>query len=155
MGKSVVIGGAFDLLHKGHKALISKAFELGDEVYIGLTSDEMARQKNPGARDYEDRKRDLERFLKTLPEKPYSIFEIQDPFSGAVRPGLHAIVVSPESRPNAERINELRKEAGFPLLEIVEIPFTLAQDGEPISDARIKRGEIDREGNTLNKSIQP
>ncbi|MEK6911713.1 MAG: adenylyltransferase/cytidyltransferase family protein, partial [Candidatus Thermoplasmatota archaeon] len=38
------MGGTFDILHVGHKALLDAAFALGGEVFIGLTTDAMARQ---------------------------------------------------------------------------------------------------------------
>ena len=38
----VATGGTFDEIHDGHLALISKAFEVGKKVIIGVTSDEFA-----------------------------------------------------------------------------------------------------------------
>jgi len=46
MYKTIAIAGTFDLLHKGHRSFISRAFELGEKVIIGLTSDEMAQRKS-------------------------------------------------------------------------------------------------------------
>lgn len=36
------VAGTFSVLHDGHRALIAKAFEVGDEVLVGITSDAMA-----------------------------------------------------------------------------------------------------------------
>ena len=38
--KRVATGGTFDHIHAGHRQLLEKSFEAGDEVIIGLTSDE-------------------------------------------------------------------------------------------------------------------
>jgi pantetheine-phosphate adenylyltransferase len=46
--KVVAVGGTFDELHKGHKALLLKAFEVGEQVLIGLCTDEfVAKMKKP------------------------------------------------------------------------------------------------------------
>ena len=34
----VAVGGTFDKFHYGHRKLIGKAFEIGEEVEIGVTS---------------------------------------------------------------------------------------------------------------------
>ena len=42
----VAMGGTFDIIHKGHIELLSKAFSISsNHVIIGLTSDELAVKK--------------------------------------------------------------------------------------------------------------
>ena len=41
---AVLVGGTFDEFHKGHKALIMKAFEVGNRVILGLSSDHLAKE---------------------------------------------------------------------------------------------------------------
>ena len=41
----VAMGGTFDIVHKGHMALLSKAFSISSNVIIGLVSDELAAKK--------------------------------------------------------------------------------------------------------------
>ena len=36
----VAVGGTFDKFHDGHKKLLSTAFEIGNQIEIGVTSDE-------------------------------------------------------------------------------------------------------------------
>lgn len=36
----VAVGGTFDKFHEGHRLLIEKAFQIGENVLIGVTSDE-------------------------------------------------------------------------------------------------------------------
>jgi pantetheine-phosphate adenylyltransferase len=41
--KVAAVGGTFDELHKGHRALLMKAFEVGEKVLIGLCLDEFVK----------------------------------------------------------------------------------------------------------------
>jgi pantetheine-phosphate adenylyltransferase len=143
--KKVAVGGSFDVLHRGHEALLNVAFDAGEFVLIGLTSSEMV-TKDVAA--YEKRKRALEDFLKN--KGGYDIVELNDPLGpAATDESIEAIVVSDETRPGALEINETRKKNGLKTLEIISIPLVLADDQKPISSTRIKRGEIDKEGRIL------
>ncbi|ODS39487.1 MAG: hypothetical protein A7316_05430 [Candidatus Altiarchaeales archaeon WOR_SM1_86-2] len=49
MFDKVVIGGTFNTLHRGHKAVLDTGFEVGKTVVIGLTSDDFANRIDPYA----------------------------------------------------------------------------------------------------------
>lgn len=137
----VCVGGTFDILHAGHVALLEKAFEIGDEVVVGLSSDELVQRSGKRAGNYQKRKEGLERFLRDRGWHA-SIEPIHDIYGTAMGEEFDAIVVSPETAVNAAKINEMRVRRGIKLLRIVEVPYVLAQDGIPLSTSRIKRGEI-------------
>ncbi len=142
--KRVVVGGTFDSFHKGHRHFLEKASSLGS-VKIGLTSNEMAKEtKGVEVEPFEVRRNHLLQFLPDV-----KIEEINDPVGFAVLEDFDYIVVSSETRTRAEKINAEREDAGKGTIEVVEVDFILAEDGEPISSTRIREGEIDKEGNLL------
>ncbi|MCD6590966.1 MAG: pantetheine-phosphate adenylyltransferase [Candidatus Aenigmarchaeota archaeon] len=158
----VCFGGTFDIpLHKGHRALIRKAFEIGRFCYIGLTSDfYVFRMKLglAGVHTFEERKRNLTKFLTQLKisKKRYKISMI-DRFYGDELIDPHvkidAIVVSEETLPQAKGINMIREDLGLKPLEIVMIPMVLADDKRSISSRRIRAGEIDKDGKVKRKQF--
>ena len=147
----VAVGGTFDPLHDGHRTLLNRAYELGrtGDVVIGLTSNDLARRRIHPVADYRVRERELERYVIDRFGIPPEIVTLHDPYGAALAEPFDYIVVSPETHPVAEKINELRRKRGMPEIEIVLVPFALAEDGIPISSTRIKNGEIDLHGRLI------
>jgi len=151
--RKVAVGGTFDEFHKGHKALLMKAFEIGDRVLIGLCSDDfVAKMGKPhNTAPYQERLNELNAFLekRNLSSKA-EIVPLNDPYGNTVTDKcIDALVVSEETKTTALKINQKRKEAGLPPLEIVAISMVPAENCAPISTTRIRKGEIDREGHML------
>jgi pantetheine-phosphate adenylyltransferase len=145
----VATGGTFDHLHIGHMALLTKSFEVGNKVVIGVTSDAFARKegKSPD-QSYEERSRNLEAYIRTrFPGREYLIAKLDDYFGpGIASPEVQAIVVSKETAKRVSIANDAREAKGYPPLETVVVDYVLASDSKPISSTRIRKGEIDAEG---------
>lgn len=148
----MVIGGTFDILHKGHRALLDRSFALG-KVFIGLTSDKMAREmKKRKIRPFTARKRRLCSFVRKAYKSKPAIIKIEDIFGSTLKEDFDYIVVSPETFKTAVSINKIREKQKKKPIKIVKIKFVLAEDGRPISATRISKGEIDEEGRLLKRS---
>jgi len=144
----VCLGGTFNIIHEGHLALLKKALEIGDEIYIGLTTDTMAsRSRKVPLQDYDTRFRNLENKLGQMaPGKKIFIFPLEDPMGRAATGNFEAIVVSQDTLRGAEKINVVRERNGLKPLEIVVIDMVLAHDGEPITASRVIRNQIMPDG---------
>jgi pantetheine-phosphate adenylyltransferase len=149
----VAVGGTFDELHRGHKALLDMAFEVGEKVVIGLSSDMfvMKMGKPHITASYDERRKELLTFLADSGlTKRAEIIPLDDPFGRTMESkGLEALVVSKETQKTAEKINEKRQKAGLSPLEIVTVNMVPAENNSPISTTRIRSGEIDRNGHML------
>ncbi len=153
--RKVAVGGTFDELHRGHKVLLLKAFEIGERVLIGLCTDEFAKKlgKPHITAKFEERLKELKLFLSDLGESERAeIIPLNDPSGpSATDRCIGALVVSEETQPSAERINKKRKESERPPLKIVTINMVPSENCAPISTTRIRSGEIDREGRLMKK----
>lgn len=154
--KSVALGGTFDVFHSGHRQLLSHAFELGELVLIGITSDQLVKTlgKAHPVQGYSSRAREVWRFLKQHGwTRRGEIRPLTDRFGPAAsRKNLQAIVVTPKTLSSARRLNRERRNRGLTPLEIQTVPLANAKDGMPISSTRIRDGEIDRQGRILRKN---
>lgn len=148
----VCFGGTFNILHKGHQYLIDTAFQIAGEngeVLIGLTKGPLTKNKKQ-LQSYNKRKEQLKIYLtKRGYISQVNIVPIKDKYGPSIEVDYDAIVVSSETRKNAEEINEIRIKNNKKLLKIIEIPLVLAEDKKPISSSRIINEEIDENGRII------
>lgn len=153
----VALGGTFDHLHDGHKALIDKAFKIGTHVSIGVTSDTYVKNKSFASviESYVERKKALEKYLQEMGfKKRANLFRLHDSYGTAItQKNIEAIVVSRETVPNARKINSLRLKRFMPQLKIVLVPMVKGNNKKIIRSERIRQGEIDRQGNPFIKIL--
>ena len=153
--KIAALGGTFDMLHEGHKRLITRAFEIADIVFIGVTGDSLVSglRKGHRVRPYAYRSRKLRSFLKSEGWLSRArIVELKDPFGlAARRRRLDALVVSQETYRAGLRLNSLRRRRGLRPVRLYVVRLVKAQDGLPITSTRIRQGEIDSEGTLTPK----
>lgn len=147
-GMNVALGGTFDPIHDGHRALFERAFDLG-AVTVGLTSDDLAvqtRDEDRPVRPYAARRADLVAELDGYTGPGFTVRKLESPTGIATEPGFDALVVSPETETGGRRVNELRRERGREPLRLVVVDPVYAADGELLSSTRIVRGEVDEHG---------
>lgn len=151
--ETAAVGGTFDLFHKGHRALLRKAFNVGNHVLIGVCSDDFVKKmrKPHGIAPYATRLKELETLLKKK-----GVFErakispLHDEYGLTLSDKrIDAIVVSQQTEPRAHKINEKRRNLGMKPLPIITVKMVLSEDLYPISSTRIWFEEIDREGKLL------
>lgn len=143
----VAVGGTFDKFHDGHKKLLSTAFEIANEVEIGVTSDAFGGLKGD-IDSCEERMRNLKSYFSN--QDNFIIVPLDDAYGTTVYDeDFDAIVVSEETEPTAMEINKVRISKNMKPLDIVVVSFVLAYDGTPISSTRIRRGEINKNGEVI------
>lgn len=153
--KLAAVGGTFDEFHRGHRAILRKAFQVGERVIIGLSTDDFVRRmgKPHKVDPYEYRLERLRRFLESNNFLERSeIIPLNDPYGPTIDNGdIEVLVVSKETAPTAYKINELRRKKGLNLIEIIVVDMVLAEDEKTISTTRIRKREIDHEGRVIRR----
>jgi pantetheine-phosphate adenylyltransferase len=147
----VAVGGTFNPLHDGHKALLTRAYQLsnGGELIIGITSNEMAGEKYHEVEDWKVRRQVVMGFMQETFNASPLIVRLNDSFGPTIDEDFDYLVVSPETENPAHLINTRRAELGKQPIHIELVEFVLAGDGSPISSTRVLHGEIDVHGNLL------
>lgn len=148
----VATGGTFDEIHAGHIALLAKAFEVGEKVIIGVSSDDFAARRNKKLKhDYETRVTRLTQVIaREFGDVEYELARLDADFGPAVTSGdVSALVASTETKGRGRRLNEIRASRGLKPVKVIEVKMIKAEDGVPISSTRIRSGEIDRDGRLI------
>ncbi len=139
------VAGTFGVLHDGHLALIRRAFEVGDEVVVGITSDEMALRGRDVTVPLHIRMAELERALSGM--GPHSLFVIDDIYGlDEVIDAVDVLVVSEETLGNGRALNDRRASRGVRPLKLSIVPLVMSDDGSKISSSSILKGEYGRSG---------
>jgi pantetheine-phosphate adenylyltransferase len=151
--KLVALGGTFDVLHAGHRQLLSEAFKLGDLVLIGVTSDQFVASLNKKHQvsSFSSRVRELKRFLKTRRWSSRArISALYEPYGPAARrEKLEALMITKGTLESGRRLNRLRRQNDLGPIDLVVVGLLKAADGKPISTTRIRNGEIDLQGRVM------
>ena len=142
------LGGTFNVLHDGHKALLDKAFSEADHVLIGLTSDEMASSSRNSIIPYGLRLKALEEYLSEK-TKSWEIHEISNIFGPAAEiDDLDMLIVSEETYENGVALNNERIRKGMHPLSISVLRIIKDKNGKKISSSDIISGKCSKNGNT-------
>ncbi len=145
---TAAVAGTFDVIHDGHLALLKRAFEIGDRVLVGITSDRMASKSRNESIPLSVRLPALERCLEHLGNS-YTVFEIDDMYGpAAVMDDADVLVVSEETLGNGRLVNEERSRRGVHPLELSVVPLVNSDDGTKISASAILEGRYGRSGHT-------
>ena len=155
--QQAVLGGTFDLLHKGHISLINTAFKKSQFVTIGITTDKML--KASAKLPYEDQTKRRKKILQYLTQnkmaKRAKIMWIDDIYGPTAKDkNLQALIISKETLPNAKLINKQRTKNKLKKLTLIICPQIQAQDKKPLSSTRIREGEINRLGDSYLMFLQ-
>ncbi len=148
--KWIAVGGTFDQVHIGHVSLLTRAFELGEVVFIGVTSDSLVKRlhKQHRVHSFATRTRGIRRFLRSRGWIARArVVQLNDPFGPATRrKRLDALVVSEDTRSSGKRVNALRGLRNLPALRIYVVKMVNAEDNAPVCTTRIVRREINGRG---------
>ena len=144
--EEVLLGGTFDHLHDGHRALLESAISFGKFVRVGVTTDAFARRMRKTDKyisllqPLEVRKASVRKFLESRGCTNYEILVINDRYGPALNSeSTEGIVVTEETYPTAVEINKLRAIKGLDQLLILVIPFVYDEQGLIISSRRIRK----------------
>lgn len=138
------LGGTFDHLHEGHKFLLETALSISELTEIGLTSQDLLKNKQYSSKleDYETRKENLKSYISSIADlnrvKIVEISNWSDMDKYAQDPEYDGLVVSQETYDNALKLNENRMKKGLKPLVLIVIPILKDEENKKISSTLIR-----------------
>ncbi|QRV13871.1 pantetheine-phosphate adenylyltransferase [Haloterrigena salifodinae] len=152
----VAVAGTFGPLHDGHRNLFEHALRFGEDgVVVALTSDDLAVETRHEPREipvFDERVAAVTDAVAELNTwgREVEFRELTSEYDIAEDdPSIDALVVSPETAPELEAINDRRRRRDLEPISGIVAPYVLAADGKRISSTRIVKGEIDEHGAVL------
>jgi pantetheine-phosphate adenylyltransferase len=147
--KCVAVGGTFDHLHEGHKALLRKACQVGERVIVGVATEKLLTKKlkKELIYPYERRADDIKKFLTSEAcIQRAEIIPISSQFGiTADDPRIEALVVSEETAPVVKSINQERSKKGLKPLRPVIVKMVLGRNGKPIKSTALREIEATKQ----------
>ena len=141
------VAGTFNILHEGHKALLDRAFQLGDEVYIGITSDRMASSSRDRLNTYYIREKAVKEYAASK-KKPFSVFTIDDIYGpDEMMDHVDVLVVSEETLANGKEVVRKASEKGKKM-DLSVVSIVQKSYGGKLSSTDIMNGSCSRNGDS-------
>jgi len=138
-----VLGGTFDRLHEGHKHLLKIATDISKTVFIGVISDKAGKELftnkkfNNLIQPFSTRIENITEYMQSI-SSSFEIAPIHDKWGPAPYDKIaDVIIVTKETIPNAEKINQMRKENKINQLDIHVITW-VEKNNEVISSTKLR-----------------
>ena len=142
----VAVAGTFNVLHEGHKALLDRAMWMADELFIGITSDEMASANRKEVIPYYLRRKAIEDYVISKGEIA-TIFPIDDIYGPpGIMDDIDILVVSEETKENGKLVSRMREKKGLKPLKLDVVSLYTNCDGRKLNASDIMSGEMSRDG---------
>ncbi len=144
------LGGTFDHFHAGHKAFLDFAGALGNKLVIGVTAEELIKEKKHRAliEPIRQRKHSVLNYCKQK-KYPAEIITLYDVYGTTLDENavFDALAVTEETLPGAKKINDTRVKMGLKDLPVhtCQLVYDLEKKAH-IHAVRIRAGEISRRG---------
>jgi len=136
-------GGTFDRLHPGHHALLDVAFILAKYVVIGVTIDEMVKDKVDSdlIQPLKERIKHLTKYLNSCDyQGRYELAKLTtSEGTSETLKKADAMVISEETHFLLDKINSVRISHGLTPLIKIFIPYILTNDCQPYSSTDIRQ----------------
>jgi len=147
-----ILGGTFDHFHAGHKHFLTAAISQTEYLEIGLTTEKLYGHKLFPyiIEHYPTREENIKNFIHSQnSSEKTNIIPLYNIYGNSLeKEDIDVIFVTPDTEKTAEKINQERQQKGWKPMQIIVVPLKKGTDGNVIASARIRKGEIDREGNT-------
>lgn len=142
------LGGTFDHFHVGHENFLRFASQFADKVLVGITKQSLVIEKDLSqlVEPLEIRKQAVQRFCESETIN-FEIVELSDAFGPTLgERELECVVVTELTKSGGAAINEKRRTLGLSELPIQVCSMVRDSSGEVVTSTRIRRGEINRQG---------